>query len=142
MSAVFDDPPYFGGVVNVNIKANKNTALDLVTQINPAPGPLPDFPATPTFTNVTSSSVTFSFPGNTTGAPVSYYSVALSVNRNDLNGFGANEYLCYLTTPNEYSTLNNVTGLTAQTIYYFQSIATNNNGVSYGTIDSFETSSL
>lgn len=135
MSGIFNDPPAFGGVVNVNIKANKNQPLNLMQGSVPSGIPPDNLPAliqktiteTLIFLNLDVSYVLGT-------QPISYevvYGTAppLTIVA-DLSPNGTNKYIV------------EATGLEPGTQYSFQLIATNSAGTTTGKLWDFTTDSV
>ena len=141
MSAIFLDPLFFGGLFNPDIKANKNTFLNL-GQTSPAPPPPPPPPSpvpsnSPVLENIpyynpdTTLFISFNVSSVQGTAPITY-TLAW--------GTGTLPDQAVLTvTGNDYTTY--ITGLTPDTTYSFQLTMTNAYGVDIGIVYDFHTGS-
>ena len=138
MSAIFSDPLFFGGLFNPDIKANKNTFLNL-GQGSPAPPPPP--PGLPPSISPVLQKIPGSNPDTTLfisfnvslvegTAPITY-TLAWGT-----GGTLPNQAVLTV-NGNDYTTL--VTGLTPNTTSSFQLTMTNAYGVDIGIVYDFQT---
>lgn len=131
MSAIFSDPLIFGGLFNPDIKANKNTPLDL-GQGSPAPPPPQGLPPSnsPVLQNIpyynpdTTLFISFNVSSVQGTAPITY-TLAWGLYLNILSNQAV-----LTVTGNDYTTY--ITGLTPDTDYVFQLTMTNAYGVDIG----------
>ena len=130
MSAIFSDPLFFGGLFNPDIKANKNTFLNL-GQTSPAPPPPPGVAPSnsPVLQNIpyynpdTTLFISFNVSSVQGTAPITYtlaWGTGSSLINQAVLTVNGNDYTTYLT------------GLTPNTTYSFQLTMTNAYGVDIG----------
>ena len=138
MSAIFSDPLFFGGLFNPDIKANKNTFLNL-GQGSPAPPPPP--PGLPPSISPVLQKIPGSNPDTTLFISFNVSSVQGTAPITYTLAWGTGGTLpnqAVLTVNgNDYTTL--VTGLTPNTTYSFQLTMTNAYGVDIGIVYDFQT---
>lgn len=133
MSAILNDPPFFGGIVNINIKANRDTPLDLGQGSGPSPPAPPSSAPVLELDQTAPTQIDLLFDTSTiTGSqPIAY-----EVRYGEVEPL-TNIALALEVSPNLYAVT--VSGLTPATTYLFQSVATNADGSVEGAVVEFST---